>query len=526
MPKKPSRREFLESTSRAAMAAAFVAPTAPMIVERHILGRGYQAPSDTLNFAVAGFGGMGSGNAQTLVAGGHNLVAVCDIDLAFADRNVASKERDRDGTPRAEGAKLREQFNKAAKYRDFREMLDKQKDIDAVLIATADHNHAVIAKAAMQAGKHVYVQKPLTYSVHEARVLGQLARDNPKLATQMGNQGHSRDGTRNIVDWVQAGLLGTVREVHVWTNRPVGYWPQGVPRPLMPVNPASAQFGASFGQGNINNVIAAQMAMANFQTPEGLRWDLYLGGVNENVPYHPLYHPFNWRGWLAFGVGALGDMGAHLVDQPYWALGLTQPTAIEASSTPWGTTRVPPADPTAPSTSPAGRATQKPVSYPVSTQVHYDFPAVGKRPAVKMHWYDGGLLPPRPDMLPIDVPLNPDGGVLFVGDKGVLMHETYGDNPKIWPESQMAKAALVPKKVPRIVESHEQNWVNACMGKAPASSPFEYAAQLTETMLLGVVALRAGQGKKILYDAAKMQITNAPEANALLTRDYRKGWEV
>lgn len=525
--KDPSRRDFVENTAKAAIAAAFIPSGFPSIVPRHVLGGlGFTAPSDQLNFAVVGFGGMGSGNAQQLVTAGHRLAAVCDIDLAFSERQVSGRDKNRDGSVNANGALLKSQFEKATKYRDFREMLDKQKDIDAVVIATPDHNHAVIAKAAMQLGKHVYVQKPLTSTVHEARVLAQMARENPKLATQMGNQGHSRDGTRNIVEWVQAGLLGDVREVHVWTNRPVGYWPQGIPRPAWPTNPANASFRTNFGQGAINNVLAAQMAAANFTMPDGLRWDLYLGGCPEDIAYHPAYHPFNWRGWIDFGVGALGDMGAHLIDQPYWALGLTQPTAIEASSTPWGTMRVPPADPSAPAGSPASRPSNRNVSYPVATQVHYDFPARGKKPAVKLHWYDGGLLPPRPAMLPIDVPLNPDGGVLFVGDKGVLMHETYGDNPKMWPESLNEKALKVPKTVERIAVSHEENWANAARGMNNASSPFEYAGALTETMCLGIVALRTGQGKKILYDAAKGEITNLPEGNAYLTRQYRKGWEV
>ena len=224
--KNPTRRDFVETAAKSALAAAFVPAGFPMIVPRHVLGGpGYQAPSDTLNIAIVGFGGMGSGNA-TVLAQAENLVAICDVDLAFADRNVTDKEKEknRDGTIKPDGAKLRAQFDKAAKYRDFREMLDKQKDIDAVLVATPDHNHAVVAKAAMQLGKHVYVQKPLTTTVHEARTLAKMARDNPKIVTQMGNQGHSGDGTRNVVEWIQAGVIGPVREVHVWTNRPI--WPQ------------------------------------------------------------------------------------------------------------------------------------------------------------------------------------------------------------------------------------------------------------------------------------------------------------
>ncbi len=517
--KNPTRRDFVEKAAKSALAAAFVPAGFPMIVPRHVLGGpGFQAPSDTLNIAIVGFGGMGSGNAEVL-AQAENLVAICDVDLSFSDINVSDKEKNRDGSPRAQGVKLREQFNKAAKYRDFREMLDKQKDIDAVLVATPDHNHAIVAKSAMQLGKHVYVQKPLTTTVHEARALAQMARDNPKIVTQMGNQGHSGDGTRNVVEWIQAGVIGPVHEVHVWTNRPI--WPQGVPRPLAPaqLTPAGQSFGNDWNSRAINNAAAAGMSAGGTPMPEGMRWDLYLGGTAEDVPYHPIYHPFNWRGWTDFGVGALGDMGAHLIDQPYWALGLTQPISIEATSTPWGTTPIPPLQG-------GGQMRSKPVCYPQAMLVHYDFAARGKQPPVKLSWYDGGLQPPRPDQLPDDVEMLREGGVIFIGEKGILMHETYGNNPRIWPEALMEKAKAVPKTLPRITVSHEFNWVAACKGQGKASSPFEYAAGLTETMVLGIVALRAGQGKKIIYDGAASNVTNVATVNQYLTKEYRSGWAV
>ena len=512
-----TRRDFVESTGKAALGA--------IILPRFVLGGpGYQAPSDTMNIAIAGFGGMGSTNAIEL-AKTDNIVAVCDVDMAYAQRNVDNKLKDRDGKDRPDGVKLQEQFAKAKKYSDFREMLDKEKGIDGVVIATPDHLHAVIAKAAMERGKHVYVQKPLTYSVHEARVLRDLALKNKKLATQMGNQGHSSEGARLINEWIAAGIIGPVREVHVWTNRPVVYWPQGIPRP----NPnaitqqGNGNFGTSWNMRRVNDTLAA--AMGSYPVPEGLRWDLYLGPVAEDVPYHPIYHPFNWRGWIDFGVGAIGDMGAHLIDHPYWALGLTYPTSIEATSTQWGTQRIP-GDPNAPPDSPAARPRNKPVSYPVATTVHYQFAARGSQPPVKLSWFDGGLYPPRPDVLPDDVELKSEGGVIFHGEKGILLHETYGSNPQIYPQSLMAEAERVPKTMPRIDWSHELNWVKAVKGQAKTSSPLEYAAGLTETMLLGIVALRAGQGKKLLYDGDKMQVTNVPEANQYLTREFRKGWEV
>lgn len=512
--RKVSRRDFVAGTGRAALGA--------MILPRHVLGRGFQAPSDTLNVAIVGAGGMGMSNAEAL--GSENIVAVCDVDFGYVERSMVGREKNRDGSPRPEGIRMQEQFGKAKRYADWRELLDKQKDLDGVLIATPDHMHAVIAKGAMQAGKHVYVQKPLTYSVHEARVLRAMALDNPKLATQMGNQGHSREGARLINEWVQAGVIGPVREVHVWTNRPVGYWPQGVPRPLASLaNPSPA---TSWGQRRVNEALATALGGAAFSMPDGLHWDLYLGGVAEDVPYHPIYHPFNWRGWLDFGVGALGDMGAHLIDHPYWALGLEYPNSIEATSTPWGTTPMPPADPNAAPNTPAGRPRSRPVSYPVATTVHYQFPARGSQPPVKLTWCDGGLYPPRPDVLPDDVTLKSEGGVIIYGEKGVLMHDTYGDNPRLYPQTLMDQAASVPKSIPRIDWSHEMNWVKAAKGLTPSSSPIPYAAQLTETMLLGVVALRTGQGRKLLYDGAKMSVTNIAEANQYLTREYRAGWAV
>jgi hypothetical protein len=424
-----------------------------------------------------------------------------------------------------EGQKLQDQFAKATRYADFREMLERQKDIDAVVVATPDHLHAVVAKAAMDLGKHVYVQKPLTYSVHEARVLRATALANRKLVTQMGNQGHSGDGARLINEWIQAGIIGAVREVHVWTNRPLVYWPQGIPRPTsasLPVDPPRPGENLWSPQ-HVNDVLAS--AMGGGAAPPGLRWDLYVGPVASDVAYHPIYHPFNWRGWIDFGVGALGDMGAHLIDQPFWALGLTYPTSIEATSTPWGTVAVPVEFASA-SSMPAAAPRRRAVSYPVATTVHYRFPARGAQPPVRLSWYDGGLFPPRPDALPDDAPLKSEGGVMFIGDKGVLINDTYGANPRLFPESLVEQALLVPPRYPRITWSHELNWAKACKGQAEASSPFEYAAQLTETMLLGIVALRTGQGQRIDYDGEAMRITNFPQANEYLTRPYRSGWAI
>lgn len=509
-----NRREFVSDAGKIGLGAV-LAGHLPTIVPRHVLGGpGYTAPSDLLNIAVCGVGGQGSGNARSVAT--ENLVAFCDVDPAFMERNIMGGDRPNQ-TPNPTTVMLREKFQKANKYVDFREMLAKQHDLDAVVIATPDHMHATVAAAAMRAGKHVYCQKPLTWSVHESRLLRQIAREK-KVVTQMGNQGHSMDGTRRVVEWVRAGVIGNVREVHIYTDRPARYWAQGLPRPAG--SPVAFPTLTTGNVSSVRNALAATLANANVTPPKGLRWDLYLGSIAEDVPYHPVYHPFTWRGWVDFGCGALGDMGAHLIDQSYWALGLTQPTSIEATSSLWGTETVPP-----PEGSPKGtRPTYKNVSYPMASTVHYQYPAVGNRPGLKLFWYDGGLFPPRPEGLPDDVVFDSEGGGILVGDKGILIHNTYGEKPRLFPESCARAGNSVPESLPRIKESHQMNWVNACKGQGEASSPFEYGTQLNETMVLGVAALRSGQGRKLLYDAEKMQFTNAPDANQYLTREYRAGW--
>jgi predicted dehydrogenase len=383
----------------------------------------------------------------------------------------------------------------------------------------------------MKAGKHVYVQKPMAYSVYEARLMARVAKETG-VVTQMGNQGHSQEGTRRIMELIKAGVIGPVHEVHIFTNRPVNYWAQGLPRP---VNPAAAQAAAAepqgrgagrgaaaastqppappqWNMGQVDRVLRSAMSEGPHVPPEGMSWDLWVGPAPETA-YHPVYHPFTWRGWVGFGTGSLGDMGAHLVDQPYWALGLTQPTSVAASSSPWG----------------GGR--QNPASYPLATTVQYEFPARGAQPGVKMFWYDSGILPPRPPHLPdsMQIPNNDGGGGIFIGEKGILTYGTYGSNPQIWPESLREAADAVPKDFTRVSGSHENNWAQACKGETPASSSFDYAAALTETMLLGMAALHANRienrnGQKLLYDAAGMRFTNYEQGNQFLTRVYRDGW--
>ncbi len=499
---KLSRRKFVAGTTGAALSA--------MIVPRHVLGGvGYQAPSNKLNFAVIGCGGQGASDSTELVGAGENLVALADVDFGYVDKAVAESTKNRDGSPNPARIKLQEAYGKAKRYADFREMLDKQKDIDAVLVATPDHIHAIAAKGAMELGKHVYCEKPLTYSVQEARVLRETAAKNPKLVTQMGNQGHSSHEARLINEWIQAGVIGKVHEVHIWTNRPI--WPQGVPRPMTPDAMNGGGFGNDWGMRKVNRATANAM-MANVATPSTLNWDLYLGPAPE-VPFHPIYHPFNWRGWVDWGTGAIGDMAAHLVDHPYWALGLRYPDTIETTSSPFGTDDK-----------------GKFASYPVAAQTVYNFPARGNQPPVRMIWCDGGLMAPRPSVLPENVPLQRGGGVILIGEKGILMHETYGKNPQLYPQSLMEKAKKIKPTFERVVADekgnalHRVNWANACKGIGKSSTPFEYAGRLTETMLLGGVALRAGQGVQIRYDGEQGRITNNADANQYLHREYRKGW--
>jgi predicted dehydrogenase len=523
---KLTRRKFVAGTTGVAVSA--------MIVPRHVLGgTGYHAPSDTVNVAVIGCGGQGASDATELVAGGQNIVALADVDFGYVDKAVEGRTKGRDGKPNQNAIKLQEAYKKAKRYTDFRKMLEEQKGIDGVIVATPDHTHAVVAKAAMELGKHVYVEKPMAWSVHEARVLRETAAKT-KVITQMGNQGHSSEGAALINEWVQAGVIGKVTEVHVWTNRPI--WPQGIPRPTKPVvvadapaappaaapggGPAGAmQGGGGFGNDwtarKLNRTIAAALN-GDDTMPSTLNWDLYLGPAPE-VPYHAIYHPFNWRGWTDWGTGAVGDMAAHLIDHPYWALGLTYPKSIEATSTPWGMDNK-----------------NNIVSYPMATQIVYHFPARGAQPPVKLTWYDGGLMAARPDVLPDDVALERGGGAYFVGEKGILVHETYGAKPRLFPESLMEVAAKVPKTYQRVPVNegpnasakHRMNWANAIRGKEKNTCPFEYASRLTETMLLGMVALKSGQGKRIYYDGEAGRITNFEEANQYLRREYRKGWSL
>ncbi len=460
---------------------------APLIVPRHVLGgAGFVAPSDTVSIAMVGAGGMAASNATPLAMSDQvRIAAIADIDMG----NVASAIQGRLGSDnarnRAAGAALEDAYGSAQQFADYREMLDQVSDLDGVVVATPDHIHAHAALTAMGRGLHVYAQKPLAYTVDESRRMAAAAASRG-LVTQMGNQGHSGDDGRRVVEILRAGVLGSVLEVQSWTNRPNGWWLQGGPMPdAEPV-------------------------------PEGVNWDLYLG-PNAMQPYRPGIHPFGWRGFVGFGTGSLGDMGAHLIDFPVWALDLPRPSRVETRHTPWG-----------------GRDER--ATYPLATVTTYDFESAGLEAAsarsgqpIRMTWYDGGLLPPTPTQAPDGFTLDPNGGVLYVGERGILIHETYGTNPRFLSNDGLdleAEAAAVPVSLARIEggnSGHEMNWIRSIQGTETPSSPFSYAAHLNEVMLLGVAAMSAGQPLEVAADGT---ITNHSDGDTLLTRPYRDGWEL
>lgn len=467
-----SRRGFIRNS--AILAAGF------HIVPRHVLGRGYLAPSDKLNIAGIGAGGKAEVNLPNAYnKGTDNIVALCDVDDRMA---VAA----------------RKMWPKAPYYKDYRDLLQKEaKNIDAVIITTPDHMHAPIALAAMQMGKHVYLEKPLTHDIYEARILTQAAAKY-KVVTQMGNQGSSGDDTRLIETWVQEGLIGTVDRVHVWTNRPT--WPQGVPTPT-----------------------------GKFDIPAELDWNLWLGTAKVR-DFNPVYLPATWRGWSDFGTGSLGDMGCHFIDVPYRALQLGYPVAVECSVgsvyTGFFEERI------------------NPDSFPPSSVTYIQFPARKNMPPVELVWYDGGIKPRRPDeLLPDEMMGEYDGGIIFEGSKGKIMAGLFGRNPTLLPTRKMKETQLPKSKYPFVengIEGHQQQWVKACKKGygAYTSSSFDKSGPLTETVLMGNLAVRGynyqetnSKGeisypgrKKLLWDAVNMRVTNFDPANQFVRRTYRQGW--
>ena len=450
MMKKLNRRQFVKQS---AVAAGIT------IVPRYVLGgKDYKAPSDKLNIAGIGVGGQGAWDIDNLKD--ENIVALCDVDWAHASDTFKS-------------------FPKAKKYYDFRVMLDQQKDVDAVVVATADHSHAVATMAAMKRGKHVYCEKPLTYSIYEARQVAAEAKKQG-VATQMGNQGHATESIRLLCEWIWDGAIGEIREVHAWTPHPV--WPQGMDRPTdtPPI-------------------------------PETLKWDLWLGPAPYR-PYNPAYLPALWRGWWDFGTGGLGDMGCHILDHIVWSLKLGQPETVEASCSYYVREAL------------NWDKKMNTESYPRASLVYYKFPARGDLPPVKLTWYDGGLMPPRPEELEEDRMMGDRyGGVLYVGEKGKILTGSHGANGlRIIPESKMRAYKQPPKTIKRSV-GHHKEWIEACKGGEPAKSNFvDFSGQLSEVVLLGNIALRTG--KKLHWDPVNMKFPNYPDAEQFLNRKYREGW--
>jgi len=480
-----SRRAFIGKT--AAATAAFT------IVPRHVLGGpGFTAPSDMVNVAGIGLGNQGGSDIQNIAtpdlpikrsgglpglkfhrypgvrpmkrtrsaitpnmmgeAGGDktfkhaNIYALCDVDTEYAGHIIAG-------------------YPKAKVYDDFRKMIDKEKNLDAIVIGTPDHTHAVIASYAMNAGLNVFVEKPMAKTIHEVRFLRDLAKKTG-VVTQMGNQGHNNEGTLQTVEWIQSGAIGNVTDVHMWSNRPV--WAQGpLERP------------------------------AGVDVPKNLNYDVWLGPAPEK-PYSPETTHFAWRGLWDYGTGAMGDMGAHTFDAPIWALKLGMPTKIQATTSPYNKEYLPQAE-----------------------NVMYEFAARGDMPPVKVTWSDGGIKPFRPAELEEDRMLRE---ALYIGDKGMLQHGTHGAMPELIPEDP---GFVAPEKTLNRPSNVYVDFIEAIKEGRMAANDFEVAAVLTEIMLLTNIAVASQQVNRTLeYDAENMRITNCDGANEYFHYEYRDGWKL
>jgi hypothetical protein len=465
-----TRRQFLQS---AAVAAGALAMPHMLFAQSRKLGA-----NDKLNIGVVGV--MGKGLSDTDLCARENIVALCDVDEDHC-------------------APQRKKYPGAKFYQDFRIMLEKEKSLDAIIISTPDHLHASIASMALKMGKHVFCQKPLTQTVSEARLLRDLAKKHG-VATQMGNQGSAEDGLRRAVECVQAGLIGNVNEVHVWSNRPV--WPQGMDRPKK-----------------------------SDPVPKGLNWDLWLGPAPKRPFVKGVYNPFNWRGWQDFGTGALGDMACHTANMPFRALKLGYPSEIEA-------------------TTPA----MNKETYPLKSKIKFKFPARDGLVPVDFTWYDGGNAKPDSPFRhdgenkpPAEVTADieemmgtvPGSGCLLIGDKGrIFSPDDYGakfflrlsDEKELMDSAKHGAVTAIPQKIPRNAQSgtgdarQHLEWIAACKGGVTGYSNFDIAAYLTEIILLGCVAMRVG--KKLEWDGPNMRAKNAPEAAAFINREYRTGWKL
>lgn len=412
-----------------------------------------QAPSQPLRVAFVGAGGIGGSH----IDGASRLGATC---LCFA-------EVDNNNIGRA-----KEKWPNATHYSDYRQMFDKQaKDIDAVMVGTPDHHHYPATAIAMQLGKHVYTQKPLTHTIWESRQLA-LASTKFKVATQMGNQGHANEGNRLIVEYIRSGMLGEIREIHAWTNRPV--WPQGLERPE--------------GEDPV---------------PDTLNWDCWLGPAPKRPYKKEVYNPFNWRGWWDFGAGAIGDMACHTIDGIFWAMGAKPPVAAESVTS-----------------TPVNNET-----FPSACVIKWEFAANEGRPPFVMYWHEAGLRPEKPADLESDLSL-PETGNLVIGSKATLLVSgDYGDSARIIPETKRKEMGKPPQMIERS-PGHMEEWFAASRGEKPIDFPksnFGYAGALTETALLGNLAVRLQ--RRIEWDSANMKVTNIPEANQYVNKEYREGWK-
>ena len=459
---RQTRRSFIKSSSVAA-AGYWVASRSAFAQSK--------SPNERMNVAAIGGGGKGHSDIGEMRNNGCNIVAICDID-----KNQA-------------GSAMKE--NPEAKFFfDFREMLEKMgKEIDAVTISTPDHTHAIATMMAMSMGKHVYTQKPLTHDVHEARALTVASQKHYKVVTQMGNQGTAEPGLRQAVEEVQSGTIGNVKEVHVWTNRPV--WPQGT--------------GAVLQHKGVQAALRGKGGPA--ELPEHIKWDLWLGTAPERA-YDPIYHTFKWRGWWDYGTGALGDMACHTANMAFMACKLGYPTSVEAEMSEYN-----------------GE------TFPMWSVVRYEFPERNGLPALKWTWYDGGADKPawvNKKLKDLAHGMNiPDSGSLLLGDKGTLFSPNdYGAKYVLLPENKFQGVKTPAQRLPRAPgNSNYREWVEACRANKPelCMSNFGYAGPLTETVVLGCVAMRAG--KRIEWDGPKMKITNDEKANAFLKREYRQPWQ-
>lgn len=503
--KNLSRRKFIGTVGTAT--AAFT------IVPRHVIaGSGQKAPSDLINVAGIGVGAQGAGDIsnicdpevqvnrpqRTITGQPYSKAELARMEAERAARMAQMQQQQGappqagrvpqqfpGGQPQRKPRKLANiyalcdvdsvyagyvfaRYPKAKVYSDWREMLDKEPSIDAVLIATTDHNHAPIAAAFMRQKKHVFVEKPMAKTVYECRKLAELAKEYD-IVSQMGNQGHASEGTRRVVEWVRSGVIGNVREVHMFTDRPIGFWPQGdIKRP------------------------------AGVKVPKNLNWDVWLGPAPEK-PYNPDICHFVWRGLWDYGTGAMGDMGAHIYDAPLWALNLEYPTKIQATSTPYNSEYL-----------------------PLAQTVTYEFPErfspeTGYMPPVKVKWCDGGLLPERPEKLEPGRRV----GTVFYGDKGIMMGGS-GAMPTLVPADPDFKG---PEPWLERTGDIYEDWIGAIMNGKKSSNDFSWAAKVTKVMLLTNIAILTQKSHTTLeYDGKNMKVTNLPEANNYFHYEYRKGW--